>query len=54
MNVFLNNLNNIRGQALHAQTLGFVHPTKKKWIDFKTNMPADFKNMLNLLNKLCS
>ena len=52
--VFLNNLNNIRGQALHAQTLGFIHPTKKKWIEFKTNMPADFKNMLNLLNKLCS
>ena len=52
--VFLNNLNNIRGQALHAQTLGFIHPTKNKWVDFKTNMPADFKNMLNLLNKLCS
>ena len=52
--VFLKNLSNIRGQALHAQTLGFVHPIKNKWVDFKTNMPADFKNMLNLLNKLCS
>ncbi len=52
--VFFKNLNDIKGQALHAQTLGFVHPTKKKWIEFKTNMPADFKNMLNLLNKLCS
>ena len=49
---FLHNLNEITGQALHAKTLGFVHPTKNKMVKFKSNLPSDFKNMLNLLNNL--
>ena len=52
--IFLEKLSNIKGQALHAQTLEFDHPTKKKWVSFKTNVPDDFKKMLNLLNKLHS
>ena len=51
---FLDNLNSIKGQALHAQTLEFFHPTKKKWVNFKTEVPYDFKKMLNLLNILGS
>ena len=27
---------------------------KKKWVSFKTNVPDDFKKMLDLLNKLHS
>ena len=49
---FLHNLNEITGQALHAKTLGFVHPTKNKMVKFKSDLPPDFKNMLNLLNNL--
>tara|TARA_B100000242_G_scaffold292823_1_gene269165 strand:+ start:905 stop:1885 length:981 start_codon:yes stop_codon:yes gene_type:complete len=49
---FLESLNDITGQALHAQTLEFIHPTKNKWIDFKTSPPQDFKKMLNLLTNL--
>ena len=32
---FLNKLTNLNGQALHAQTLEFIHPTKKKWVNFE-------------------
>ncbi len=49
---FFDNLKEIRGQALHAQTLEFIHPTKNKWVNFKSDLPIDFKNMLNLLNNL--
>ena len=49
---FLNNLSKLNGQALHAQTLEFNHPTKKKWVSFKSQLPLDFKKTLDLLNKL--
>ena len=52
--IFLEKLINIKGQALHAQTLEFQHPTKRKWVNFKTNVPDDFKKMLDLLDKLHS
>ncbi len=51
---FLNILNNLQGQALHAQTLEFDHPTKNKWLSFETKIPSDFKKMLNLLENLSS
>ncbi len=47
-------LKNIQGQTLHAQTLEFNHPTKNKWVRFNSDLPSDFKNMLNLLNNLSS
>ena len=49
---FFNKLTKLSGQALHAQTLEFVHPTKKKWISFKAKLPLDFKKILDLLNNL--
>ena len=39
-------------QALHAKTLGFIHPTNKKLINFESKLPKDFQKILNLLNKL--
>ena len=33
-------------QALHAQTLGFIHPTQKKYIHFEAPLPADFESVL--------
>lgn len=53
-NNFLQNLSNIRGQALHAKTLSFIHPTKKKLVNFKSKLPEDFKKMLDFLNKYSS
>jgi 23S rRNA pseudouridine1911/1915/1917 synthase len=51
---FFNKLSNLNGQALHAQTLGFRHPINKKMVSFKSNLPLDFKKMLDLLNNLSS
>ena len=48
----LEKLNNIHGQALHAETLEFTHPTKNKKVSFKSEIPSDFKEMLDLLNNL--
>lgn len=33
-------------QALHAKTLGFLHPAKKEWMSFDSELPADFKAVL--------
>jgi len=49
---FFSLLSKLGGQALHAQTLGFIHPTRKKFLSFKSNLPSDFKKMLDLLNNL--
>ena len=49
---FLNKLSNLKGQALHAKTLEFIHPTKKKWVNFESKLPMDFKKTLDLLNNL--
>ena len=39
-------------QALHAKTIGFVHPRQNKFMSFDSDLPKDFKKMLDLLNKL--
>ena len=49
---FFNKLSELDGQALHAETLEFIHPTKKKWVSFKSKLPKDFKKTLDLLNNL--
>lgn len=33
-------------QALHARTLGFVHPTTKKQMDFTSELPDDFQGLI--------
>lgn len=33
-------------QALHAKTLGFMHPTKKQYVHFETAVPDDFDKVL--------
>ncbi len=39
-------------QALHAKSLGFVHPVSGKFLNFESKLPVDFKKLLNLLDKL--
>jgi 23S rRNA pseudouridine1911/1915/1917 synthase len=41
-----NCFNIIPRQALHAQSLGFVHPTTKESIYFETELPNDFKEVI--------
>lgn len=33
-------------QALHAKTLGFVHPGTKNWIQFDSDLPDDMKSLV--------
>lgn len=39
------------GQYLHAKTLGFVHPTTGKYMEFDSELPVEFQEMLELLRK---
>ena len=38
-------------QALHAKTLGFVHPASKKLVRFDSELPGDFSDLLDRLHK---
>ena len=51
-NEFFMKLNKLTGQALHAKTLEFIHPTKNKKVKFDSELPDSFKKLLNLLTKL--
>ena len=51
---FFKNLSVLNGQALHAKSLGFIHPSKNKWVNFESELPNDFNKLLNLLKNLCS
>ncbi|MCS7005071.1 MAG: RluA family pseudouridine synthase [Cytophagales bacterium] len=33
-------------QALHAKSLGFVHPTTQQWMQFECDLPEDFRKVL--------
>jgi 23S rRNA pseudouridine1911/1915/1917 synthase len=33
-------------QALHAKTLGFIHPATNNFIQFDSELPDDFKDAL--------
>ena len=51
---FFSELNNLKGQALHAETLKLIHPRSDKLMSFDSKLPPDFKKLLNLLNNLTS
>ena len=53
-NEFWTNLNKLSGQALHAKTLEFLHPTSKKWMSFNSKLPNIFRKILKLLENLSS
>jgi 23S rRNA pseudouridine1911/1915/1917 synthase len=38
-------------QALHAKTLGFIHPVSGKTMRFDTDLPEDMKNVIDYLRK---
>ena len=42
-------LSNFDRQALHAKSLGFVHPKKGKIVNFESKLPHDFKKILDFL-----
>ena len=42
---------NLNRQFLHAQTLGFYHPTNNKKIEFSSILPQDLEKILKTLRK---
>ena len=40
-------------QALHAATLGFVHPRTRKWLRFASPLPADMTALLDKWRRYC-
>jgi len=44
-------INNFNRQALHAKSLGFIHPTSSKKIFFQAKRPDDFDRLIKSLNK---
>ena len=53
-NDFFRKLTKLSGQALHAKTIGFTHPISQKWMRFNSDLPEEFKKILNLLENLSS
>ena len=45
-------LDTLQGQLLHAETIEFIHPTKNKWVKFKSELPKDFKKMIGFLENV--
>ena len=41
----------LNGQALHAKKLGFIHPTTKEYVEFDSELPDYFQNLLEKLRK---
>lgn len=39
----------LNGQVLHAYMLGFIHPTTKEYMEFKSPMPSYFEELLEKL-----
>ncbi|MCC8014300.1 MAG: RluA family pseudouridine synthase [Eubacterium sp.] len=40
---------NLQGQALHAEVLGFVHPSTNEYIEFSADLPEYFREVLKRL-----
>lgn len=41
---------NLEGQVLHAQVLGFIHPSTKEYMEFEAPIPDYFKELLKNLS----
>lgn len=37
------------GQVLHAKTLGFIHPSTKEYVEFNSELPKEYKEILKKL-----
>lgn len=46
-------LKNLKRQALHAQTLGIIHPETRQYMEFTSPLPDDMQNIINALEQKC-
>jgi len=40
----------LQGQVLHAKTIGFIHPTTKEYMEFDSDLPDYFNNLIEKLS----
>lgn len=40
---------NLKGQLLHARKLGFIHPATGEYMEFNSDIPEEFKKIINIL-----
>ena len=45
------NVFGLKSQLLHAKKLGFIHPTKLEYVEFESELPNEFQEILNSLMK---
>lgn len=41
----------VKGQMLHAKMLGINHPTSEKYIEFESDLPKEFNDIIQMLRK---
>jgi len=46
-----NNKFGITGQVLHAKTIGFIHPTQNKYVEFEAPVNPEFNRLLALIGQ---
>ena len=51
--MFNNLFSILQRQALHAKTLGFIHPATDEPVSFDSTLPKDFKHVLDTLRTNC-
>jgi 23S rRNA pseudouridine1911/1915/1917 synthase len=51
--MFNNLFAKLERQALHAKTLGFIHPATDEFVTFDSPLPEDFQFLLDALRKNC-
>ncbi len=44
-------ITDFRRQALHAELLGFIHPSSGEWLEFNARLPNDFQNLLTVMQQ---
>jgi len=52
-NMFRNLFSKMQSQALHAKTLGFVHPGSGEFVEFDSPLPESFRFVLKKLRNNC-
>ncbi|PAU94213.1 RNA pseudouridine synthase [Aliifodinibius salipaludis] len=51
--MFQNLFASLQRQCLHAKTLGFEHPTTGEIVEFNSELPGDFQQVLGMLRQNC-
>ncbi len=46
-------IKSLKGQCLHAQKIGFIHPSTNEYLEFTSDLPQYFSEFLHKLQKTC-